>query len=390
MGGTMARRSVLAGLGGLSLGALAACGRAPALSAPEGVTLTHVRTISRVEAWGLLRLTGLQGVRAAHNVDCWRMIYPTTDKTGAPSVASGLFALPRGAPARRIASFQHGTASARDAVPSKPDGTGLAAAILFAGNGYAALAPDYHGMGASPGPHPYLVAQAAARAVIDMIDAARRIDGAPQGPVFLSGFSQGGHATMAALRALEARGETVLGAAPVAGPYGLRDISLGAALAGGARSHALYLAYLAWGYAHYYDEPLESALTPHYAARAATLFATPHKAEDVMAALPDDPRAMFTRAFLDAFDANGDHWLLTRMSENGVRDFTPRAPVRLYYGEDDVDVVPAETLEAQRLYTARGADVRAVSVGAKAHDPSMLTAAPAIQAWLSELEAAAI
>ncbi len=387
MDGQIVRRSVLAGLGA---SALAACARPPRLAAPEGVQLTHLRTITRAEAWVLLKLTGISDTGSAHDIDCWRIVYPTTDIAGAPGVASGLFALPRGVAAKRIASFQHGTSSSREAVPSKPDGTGLAAAILFAGNGYAALAPDYLGMGASPGPHPYLVAEPAARAVVDMINAARRIEGAPEGPVFLSGFSQGGHATIAAVHALEARGETVFAAAPVAGPYDLRT-SLAAALEGGAPSHALYLAYLAWGYAAFYRAPLDSALTPHYAALAMRLFATPHPADEIMAALPTDPRTMFTREFLSAFDAGAidQHWLLQRITQNSLRATAPRAPTRLYYGSEDKDVIPAEAIEAARDWGGRGAGVRAVDVGAFAHDPSMLAAAPQILAWLNELEAAA-
>jgi len=374
----MARRSFLLGL------PLAACAP-PLLGAPPETVLTHLRTISPLEAWGMMQLVGIKGLRVTQTIDCWRVLYPTTDAAGAPIRASGLLALPRG-PVRTLVSFQHGTTTTRANIPSKPDGTGLGAAVAFAGRGDALIAPDYIGLGASPGVHPYLVADMAARAVVDMIDAVRHVERVPQGAVFLSGFSQGGHASMAALHALEARGETVLGAAPVAGPFDLRGSAFPAALAGGAPSHALYLAYMSWGYAARYGERLDTALTPHYAARAQRLFGEPHTPQEIMAALPAAPREMFTREFLEAFDNNDTHWLLTRIAENGVLTRAPRAPVRMYYGAADIDVLPVEAENgAKRLRDLGASDVAAINVGPHAHDPSMLAAAPQIAAWLDQI-----
>lgn len=368
---------------------LAACAEPVPRAAPDGVELTPLKSYGAIESRVLLRLAGVSGIGVDHGVDCYRMIYRTRDAAGREIMASGLLALPRDVTPKRLVSFQHGTTTSRDLVPSAPDGTGVAAAIVFAGNGYALVAPDYIGLGVSEEVHPYLVLEDAARAVIDMIAAARQIDGVPDAPVFLSGFSQGGQASLAALRALEAGGETVLGAAPVSSAYDIRNISLGAALKGGAESHALYLAYMARGYAARYGQPLDSALTPEYATLAEDLFGNPHTPDEIIAALPAEPRRMFNNAFLDAFDNDGPHWLLAALAENDISDWQPQAPVRLYYGEADRDVVPEEALHAERAMRARGADAEAVNLGPHDHNGSMLEAAPLILAWLSELEAVA-
>jgi pimeloyl-ACP methyl ester carboxylesterase len=312
--------------------------------------------------------------------------YSIPGPRGEPLRLSGLLALPRGIAPRRVASFQHGTATTRDAVPSKPDGAGLAAAVLFAGNGYALVAPDYPGMGRSPGRHPYYVADAIAPAVVGMIQAAQRLPGVPDAPVFLVGFSEGGWASLAALRLLEAQGKPVLGSAQVAGAYDLRRISLPAALRGASPSHSLYLAYAAWGQSAWYGRPLDSLLTSENASLVERLFAGA-KPKEILAALPPSPRRLFNAGFLDAFDHDGPHWFLEAFADNSLTDVTPRAPVRLYYGSKDVDVVPEEALAAARAMRARGADVTAVDVGPVGHDPSMLAAAPLILAWLRELEA---
>jgi pimeloyl-ACP methyl ester carboxylesterase len=363
------------------------CMNPRSIRAPEGVKLTPLKTISTIEARVLLSLSGVKGVPVSNAVDCYRMQY--FDRANKKVVElSGLLALPRDVAPRRLASFQHGTTTTRSAVPSQPDGTGLAAAIVFAGNGYALVAPDYPGLGESEGRHPYYVADEIGPAVVAMIEQAQRLEGVPSVPVFLSGFSEGGWASLAALRILEGEGKQVLGSAQVAGAYDLRRISLPAALRGGAPSHSLYLAYAAWGQSAHYGHPLDSVLTPEYALLVDRLFAGA-KPQEIIKALPENPRSMFNQTFLDAFDHDGSHWYLDAFAANSLVDVTPRAPVRLYYGSKDSDVPPEEALAAARAMRARGADVRAVEVGPVGHDPSMLAAAPLILAWLGELESAA-
>lgn len=366
---------------------LAGCMRPPPLEAPAGATLTPLRTISPLEAKFLLALSGVRGLPVAHPVDCYRMEYSGAGPRGEAVRLSGLFALPRGVPARRLVSFQHGTSTTRTAVPSRPDGTGLASAILFAGNGYALIAPDYPGMGVSPGHHPYYAADAIGPSVADMIETAMRVKGVPQTPVFLAGFSEGGWASLAALRTLEERGVPVLGSAQVAGPYDLRNVSLPAAMKGGAPAHSLYLAYMAWGYSAYYGHPLDSVFTADMARLTERLF-DGAKPKQILAGLPADPRRLFRPEVLEAYDQGRPHWFFDTIAANGLIGFTPKAPVRMYYGERDLDVVPEESRAAAQAMRARGADVVSENVGPVGHDASMLAAAPRIFAWLKSLETA--
>jgi hypothetical protein len=109
--------------------------------------------------------------------------------------------------------------------------------------------------------------------------------------------------------------------------------------------------------------------------------------EEILKALPDTPRTMFNQDFLNAYDHDRDHWYLDAFAANSLIDVTPRAPLRLYYGSSDIDVLPEEALKASRVMRARGADVAAIDVGKVGHEASMLAAAPLILAWLRELEA---
>jgi pimeloyl-ACP methyl ester carboxylesterase len=358
------------------------------IQAHDGVQLTPLRTISTTEARVLLFLTRVKGISVRNATDLYRMNYSLARPDGRAVPLSGLLALPRGVVPRRLVSFQHGTATTRSAVPSKPDGTGIATAIVFAGNGYALVVPDYPGLGDSPGRHPYYVADAIGPAIVAMIAAAQQLEAVPKAPVFLSGFSEGAWASLAALRILQGEGAQVLGSALVAGAYDLRRVSLPASIKGGSSAHSLYLAYAAWGQSEYYGHPLDSVLTPAYAMLVERLFdgATP---QEILSALPADPRQIFNQSLLDAYDHDRSHWYLDSLASNSLVDVTPRSPVRFYYGSEDMEVSPEESLNAARVMSQRSADVRATNVGPVGHDPSMLQAAPLILTWLGALEAAA-
>lgn len=379
----MRRRSFLAGAAALPLAGCAA----RRLTAPHGVTLTHVKSWHPAQAWALLKLVSVGGVTPRHTVDAWRVLYPSADSAGRPIRLSGFLALPRGVEPKTLVSWHHGTTTTRSAVPSNVSTDAMAAAFVFAGTGRAVIAPDYLGLGASPLTHTYLVADDTVRAITDLLAAARGVTGVPGTPPFLMGFSQGAHACLAAQAAMEQAGQAVRGSAAVAGAHNLRTISLGEALQGGAASHSLYLAYLARGYGARYGHPLDSVLTEAAAATATRLFETPHKPEEIVAGLPTQPRTMFRPDFLAAFDADRPHWLLDAIAANETSHFTPRAPIRLYYGSADRDVVPREAQATSAEMQARGGDVTAIDVGDVGHDPSLLAAVPRVLAWMDQLEA---
>jgi pimeloyl-ACP methyl ester carboxylesterase len=360
--------------------------------------------VARVEALGsyshlvlraLFWWEGLgDAIATERGVSLYRVEYWTASPSGTLVRASGLLALPRGpAPLRGVVSWQHGTASERAAAPSTPDpDNGVVAAAVFAGHGYLLLAPDYLGFGASTEPHAYYHTKSIAGSVVDLLRAAREVVAAagrawPEA-IFLTGFSQGGHATLAAQRALETEpiaGLPVRAAAPVAGPVDLAGIALPNALTGRSRFASLYLAWIAVTYARVYDMPLDTVVREPFPRTAPPLFDGAHDGAAIVTALPADPRELLTPVLLAAEESGGDHWFLTRLAENSLLDWTPKAPVRLYYGERDVDVSPEEAISFARRTSARGADVAAESVGDLDHDASILAAAPKVRAWFDSL-----
>jgi pimeloyl-ACP methyl ester carboxylesterase len=318
--------------------------------------------------------------------------YWTTGADASLTVASGLVALPRTSRLRGVVSFQHGTEPERISAPSTDPRNGLLAAAAFAGRGYLLVAPDYVGLGVSTMAHPYMHADSEADAVVDLLRAARDVVAAigmdwPDA-ILLTGFSQGGHATLAAQRLLEAApidGLTVTAAASIAGPFDLAGISFPFALEGHSKSSSLNLAYMVGAYANIYGEDLTSALRDPYASKVPVLFDGLHDYDTIIAALPADPRKMFHEEFLQTYARGEPNWLRERLTENGLYEWSPRAPIRLYFGAFDGDVSPREAeVEAKRL-NVRGGNVTAVDAGEFDHEGSLRASAPSVLAWFDQL-----
>lgn len=372
----------------------------PGAMEPATARRGDIRSVERIAGYpvwlaqGLVWWSGMSArLPVEHGTTLYRVEYWTRGPAGDTEIASGLVALPRTHALRGVVSWQHGTITERSEVPSKPTpDEGVVAALAFAGHGHLLTAPDYPGLGSSPGRHPYYHADSTAASVVDLLRAARRFAEAEgftwPDELFLTGFSQGGHATIAALRELEAADEPglrVTAAAPIAGPFDLSGTSVPRALEGEAPNSSLYLGYLMASYSRVYGEPPDSILLPQYARAVEDLFDGNHGGESIRSALPRDPRAMFQPEFLAEFEARRPNWLADRLRENDLVAFTPRAPVRLYYGALDVDVSPEEARAQARRWSERGADARAVDVGPLDHEASVLEAAPLVRTWFDEL-----
>ncbi|MEU8244676.1 hypothetical protein [Nonomuraea sp. NPDC048916] len=173
--------------------------------------------------------------------------------TGGRTRASGVVALPHDArDGLWTVSYEHGTLATKRHAGSVADGDGRAIPVMFAATGFAAVAPDYLGLGKGPGFHPYMDAATVASASADLLRAARELAAAKDrtlsGDVLVTGFSQGGLATMALGREIQrdpSLGLRLRGLAPIAGPYDVRGAELPELLAGRLDPHSstFYLAY---------------------------------------------------------------------------------------------------------------------------------------------------
>jgi len=139
---------------------------------------------------------------APAGAQAYRVLYRSTGLSGEPIAVSGVIVVPPGlAPAggRPIVAWAHPTTGV---VPHCAPSLAIFVFQQMSGlrqlieQGAVVAATDYPGLG-TVGPHPYLVGDSEARAVIDSVRAARSLPGVGSGNDFaVWGHSQGGQASL--------------------------------------------------------------------------------------------------------------------------------------------------------------------------------------------------
>lgn len=355
-------RTIKYGVSILGVALLAACGGG---DAPHGTLLDTpvlLTTLSKaqLDAGPLVALSG----KAKCDVKVISLNYVTPGAKGETSNASGVLLMPTGADctaAAPLVAYAKGTDVQKPRTLANPaDGeTGLLAA-MYAGQGYAVVATDYLGFAKSTySYHPYLHADSEATTVIDSIRAARNavltMGGSLNGKVMLTGYSQGGHASMAAHRAIEKSLSSeinVVAGAHLAGPYNLSgSMKLTDAIAG----YQFFVPYLvtAWQkiYGNLYSD-VKTAFKAPYSDWIETLLPNPTlsyttlvtsgKLPGMNGESPNQARdALFQPAFSSDILSNPNNATFLAAKKNDLLDWTPKSQVLLCGGSGDPTVPPA-------------------------------------------------
>jgi hypothetical protein len=327
------------------------------------VTLSNTLTTS-----SLAFLFGLAGIPITpqYNVLLYKVDYETVDPLGGRTVASGALALPQGTgKLLPMASYQHGTIAQTNDAPSAMDlGGEVSVGVALATTGYAAAVPDYLGLGDSPGFHPYHHARSEATACVDLLRAVKTFcstNGFPlTNQLFIFGYSQGGHATLALLRELETYHTnefTVSACAGMAGAYDLSGVTTSNFLAGVPAPNPYYFLYLLASYQSVYHlaPTLGDLLVAPYSTILPALLATNASSSQLNAALPSNPINILKPQVLEEFRNNPRHPLRLALEDNDLYRWRPRSPLRLYHCAADRDVIIANSQVAFASFQALGA-----------------------------------
>jgi pimeloyl-ACP methyl ester carboxylesterase len=341
---------------------LAACGGSDPVNGSliDAPSTLATLTKAQLDASGLIALSG----PAKCDVKLVSLNYVTPGAKGESSNASGVLLLPTGAgctAAAPLVAYAKGTDVQKTRTLANPaDGeTGLLAA-MYAGQGYAVVATDYLGFAKSNYSfHPYLHADSEATSVIDSIRAARNAvasqGGSLNGKVMLTGYSQGGHASMAAHRAIEkdlASEINVVAGAHLAGPYNLSgSMKLPDAIAG----YQFFVPYLvtAWQkiYGNLYSD-VKTAFKAPYAEWVENLLPSPTlnyttlvttgKLPGINGETPNQARdALFQPAFSSDILTNPNNATFLAAKKNDLLDWSPKSRTMLCSGSGDPTVPQA-------------------------------------------------
>lgn len=370
---------------------VAACGgdsgpdRGSLVEAPATVaTLTAAQIDAGTAATGLQPLSG----KARCDVKVLALNYNTVGPKGEETNVSAALYAPAGSctAAAPLVAYSKGTDVRKPRTLADPtDGEAALLIAMYAAQGYAVVATDYLGYAKSKFEyHPYLHADSEASTVIDAIRAARnaaRDAGITlSGKVMLTGYSQGGHASMAAQRNGErdaAAELNIVAGAHLSGPYNLSgSVKLPVVIAG----YQYFVPFLitAWQkiYGDVYRNVTDVFKQP-YAGYIETLLpnptltfttlATSGKLPGAAGETPTQARdAMFQASFITDLATNPNNGVYLAGKKNDLLGWTPKAPVLLCGGAGDPTVPPVVHRDALMAdFAARGvANARSVDVDA--------------------------
>jgi len=288
----------------------------------------------------------------------YKIPYTTTDEKGDEVEVSGLFVIPTGMPdavgqiGLSMVSDDHGTIFANADAPSviasnngTPDGSSI---ILSSLGGFATLQPDYIGFGDSYQKHyhPFILKKSLANCTIDFIKAVKTFASENSiklnNQLFLTGYSEGGYASLATLQKIEADGElTVTMAVPMAGPYDLNVTAFGV-LSQPKLSVPSFMADIGYAYGKAYDKNLSTIINEPYASKLPALIDGSRARDLIDPELSYDTTGetgLFNPTFIGSFFADSNFWFRKAVVENSVHAWAPQTPVRLVQCQGD-DVIP--------------------------------------------------
>src|SRR5882757_8797635 len=166
--------------GVIAASAAASAGSEPEAASPHGsvVSVTPLQHLSAAAVTSALHGDGFDTSQVRYGVDAYRIVYRTIDEHGAPTTASGFVGLPRDHQRRlRVISYNHGTMAGASEAPSVDNEGRSDEGLTLAAAGYAAVLPDYLGLGVGRGHHPYGQLTTETTATLDMLRAARTFTG---------------------------------------------------------------------------------------------------------------------------------------------------------------------------------------------------------------------
>lgn len=308
-----------------------------------------------------------------YDIDLYKLRYQTLDVNGQLDTASGLLVLPQ-VPAEDslpIVVYDHGTTSGPTDVPSQLRG-GYEVAMAYGASGFATLAPDYLGMGDARGFHPYLHAATEVSASFDMLLAGYEymeyIGPEHNYHLFLAGYSQGGHASMALHKYIDDFWSIIIpvtAATHMSGPYSISGVMRDIVLSDQPYGYPAYIAYIFLGYDTAYDlyddvgqvfkEPYATDIDSFYNRQINLTRLNAKLLASLSAGGSTIPKRMLHDSIVDVLTNDLSHPLNVALIENDTYNWGPESPTRLYYCGADSQVPPLNAIIADSVMNALGA-----------------------------------
>lgn len=295
-----------------------------------------------------------------YDVAIYDVLYHTAWSDGSPVVASGYLMVPVGVKGDvPLLAYDHGTRLEKARTWAFKGEEAVCA--FYAADGYLVAFPDYVGLRRGERNHLYHHAATEAMATVDLLRTAREF--MPQigitwsKQLFITGYSQGGHAAMATHKYIQERlhGEfTVTASAPMSGPYDLAGVQ--GRVLDQPYSQPGYLPYLLVSYQAAYHLLPDSGdyFRPPYDTLIPQLFTGKLSFKEVNPYLPAIPGDMMRPDLLHAYATDSANPLRRLMQENSLTEWAPESPMLLCYCRNDEQVNYENSIVAHQRMTAMG------------------------------------
>ena len=300
---------------------------------------------------------------ALYDIDLYAITYETIDQFGQTVVASGLISYPKDiSSAFPLLTFQHGTQIRRESAPSM---NGFNDLILWlATSGYIFVESDYLGLGVSNMLHPYHLKDVTATTVIDMLRATKHFCDQAQdiqynNQLYIAGYSEGGYATMAAVKEIEENHTDefdITISFPMAGAYDLSGTMVDLMLSEEPYADPFYLPYFVLSYIETYAlGEISDFFLPEYAEIFPDLFSGEYSGGYINTFLPDIPIHMMLPSVVEEFSSDEDYPFRVHLEENDLWNWTPMSTMYLLHGVADERVPHENSIIAYNQFILNGA-----------------------------------
>lgn len=272
-------------------------------------------------------------------------------------------------------SYQHGTITTDSEAPtSDPQSKNTAIAIYIASTGFVVMIPDYIGFGSSSDKfHPFMIKQYAVNAILDFIRASKEFIATEKpckitNKLFLSGYSEGGSATLAALGAVENNTVnsdlTVTATACGAGIYDLEAFR-NWMVSQAKYDQPYFITYLLKSFKQYEGLELNDTLVfnPKFASIIPGMIDGVRSGDEMNAMFGTlDIGELFNKNFAKPdtlFKYISDYdGLLAAFTKNAVPAWNLKSDVTLYYGKNDMWVPGEQSLKMYQDFRSKGATLK--------------------------------
>lgn len=324
----------------------------------------------------------------AYGYKAVKITYKTVGQDDSSVVASGLLTIPTGMRTPSMICDNHGTIFRDSEAPTNVEissGTPdiKLAIVMTSYAGFIGIYPDYIGFGDSNGiVHPYILKKAAARGSVDMIKASMEYmtknNISFDKKLYISGYSEGGYNAMATAQSIEEGSlsdVTLMGVAPMAGPYNVKDLADIELSTTHTMANPAFLADLAYSYAYYYDDVNLSKITiPTFdkfqrafdgingSVQIHTILGLADIKNGDYGLMRHTAAELFKSKFITDYQNNANNLMVQKFEENNLDDWTPKSKMNFIQCLED-DIIPfSESNNTYNKFKSAGADVSIVKI----------------------------